>query len=40
VALLLWKRGVNRIRPLAGGYQGWLDRGYPVEPLLVEPARA
>ena len=30
MALLLQKRGVARIRPLAGGLQAWLDRGFPT----------
>ncbi len=30
VALLLRKQGVARIRPLAGGFQAWRDRGFPV----------
>jgi membrane protein DedA with SNARE-associated domain len=35
---LLWfetgrRRGVERVRPLTGGFDGWLERGYPVEPL-------
>jgi 3-mercaptopyruvate sulfurtransferase SseA len=33
VALLLRKRGIERIRPLAGGLQAWLDRGFAVEPV-------
>ena len=36
MALLLRKRGIERIRPLAGGFQAWLDRGLPVAPLIVE----
>lgn len=30
VALLLRKQGVARIRPLAGGFQAWKARGFPV----------
>jgi rhodanese-related sulfurtransferase len=33
VALMLKRRGVERVRPLVGGFDGWLERGYPVEPL-------
>lgn len=33
MALLLRKQGVSRIRPLAGGFPAWLERGFPVEPL-------
>ena len=32
-ALLLRQRGIERIRPLAGGYHGWRDRGYPMVEL-------
>jgi rhodanese-related sulfurtransferase len=38
VALLLKRRGVTRIRPLAGGLDGWRQRGLPLEPLALEPA--
>jgi len=44
VALLLRKRGIENVRPLAGGLDGWRELGYPIaaadsaEPLvLVEP---
>jgi len=30
VALLLRKQGVRRIRPLAGGLDGWRKRGFPT----------
>jgi len=30
VALLLRRRGIERVRPLAGGLYGWRDRGYPT----------
>jgi 3-mercaptopyruvate sulfurtransferase SseA len=33
VALLLRRRGIERVRPLAGGYRGWRDRGYPLAAL-------
>jgi rhodanese-related sulfurtransferase len=33
VALILRRRGIERVRPLAGGFQGWRDRGYPVVDL-------
>jgi rhodanese-related sulfurtransferase len=39
VALLLRKQGISRIRPLAGGFQAWRDRGLPVEPVAI-PAEA
>jgi 3-mercaptopyruvate sulfurtransferase SseA len=31
VALLLRKQGVKRIRPLAGGLDGWREAGYALE---------
>jgi rhodanese-related sulfurtransferase len=30
VALQLHKRGVKRVRPLAGGFDAWCELGYPV----------
>jgi 3-mercaptopyruvate sulfurtransferase SseA len=33
VALLLRRHGIERVRPLAGGYGGWRDRGYPLNAL-------
>jgi rhodanese-related sulfurtransferase len=30
VALLLRRRGIERVRPLAGGFHAWRDRGYPL----------
>jgi len=30
VALLLRRKGVKKIRPLAGGFDGWRKLGYPV----------
>jgi rhodanese-related sulfurtransferase len=30
VALALRRKGVEHVRPLAGGLQAWRDRGYPV----------
>jgi 3-mercaptopyruvate sulfurtransferase SseA len=33
VALLLKRRGVHRVRPLAGGFDAWQAAGYPVEPI-------
>lgn len=29
-ALSLKKLGITRIRPLQGGFEGWIDSGYPV----------
>jgi rhodanese-related sulfurtransferase len=31
VALLLKRRGIDRVRPLAGGLSAWFERGFPVE---------
>ena len=36
MALLLRKRGLAQLRPLAGGLQGWLDRGFPTVGAIVE----
>ena len=33
VALLLRRRGIERVRPLAGGFRAWRDRGYPMMSL-------
>jgi rhodanese-related sulfurtransferase len=30
VALLLRRRGITRIRPLAGGLAGWRGHGFPL----------
>jgi len=30
VALALKRQGITDVRPLAGGLEGWLERGYPV----------
>jgi rhodanese-related sulfurtransferase len=38
VAMELRRLGVNRVRPLRGGLQGWKDAGYPLEAVLVNPA--
>lgn len=32
MALLLRRKGVPRVRPLAGGIDGWRGLGYPVAP--------
>jgi len=34
VALMLKRRGIVRVRPLAGGLDAWMRAGYPV--VLVE----
>jgi len=38
VALRLKRRGITRVRPLAGGYEAWVARGFPVDALA--PAAA
>ena len=44
LALLLRSKGITRIRPLAGGYEGWRSRGFPmsrpIEPHAAEPVGA
>jgi membrane protein DedA with SNARE-associated domain/rhodanese-related sulfurtransferase len=40
LALLLRRRGITRIRPLAGGYEGWRSRGYPLSRPKDEPQDA
>ena len=36
MALLLKRRGITRIHPLAGGLEGWRERGFPLERLSLE----
>ena len=31
MALRLRRRGISRVRPLAGGFTEWRRRGFPVE---------
>ena len=31
MALLLKRRGINRVRPLAGGLPQWTEKGFPLE---------
>jgi len=40
VALLLRQRGIERVRPLAGGLDAWREHGYPLESINPEPASA
>jgi len=30
VALLLRKKGIKQVRPLAGGFFGWREKGFPL----------
>ena len=34
MALLLSKRGITRVRPLAGGFHGWKERGFPMQTAI------
>jgi 3-mercaptopyruvate sulfurtransferase SseA len=36
VALQLKRAGVKKVRPLAGGFEGWRKLGLPLEPLTAE----
>lgn len=38
MALLLRRRGVARVRPLAGGLAAWRERGYPLARIPAQPA--
>jgi rhodanese-related sulfurtransferase len=40
LALLLRSKGITRIRPLAGGYDGWRSRGFPMTFLNDDPNTA
>jgi 3-mercaptopyruvate sulfurtransferase SseA len=31
VALQLKKRGIENVRPLEGGLEGWRERGFPLQ---------
>ncbi|HZJ54239.1 MAG TPA: hypothetical protein VFD38_08895 [Myxococcaceae bacterium] len=31
MALRLKRRGIDRVRPLEGGYGGWVSEGYPLQ---------
>ncbi len=37
VALQLHKFGINRVRPLRGGFEGWRDGGYPLLDYVAPP---
>ena len=38
MALLLRRHGIERVRPLAGGYRAWRDLGYPLTDLKPAPS--
>jgi 3-mercaptopyruvate sulfurtransferase SseA len=37
VALMLKRRGITRVRPLAGGLSGWREKGYPLHVRQITP---
>lgn len=38
-AMSLHKLGIDRVRPLRGGYDAWKDLGYPLESIELDPAQ-
>ena len=38
MARLLIKRGFHKVRPLAGGFEAWVQAGFEIEGLEVLPA--
>lgn len=38
MALLLRKKGFNKVRPMEGGLDAWRERGLPLSPLSGEHA--
>jgi rhodanese-related sulfurtransferase len=36
VALLLRKRGIERVRPLEGGFDSWRKLGFPVQKMQAQ----
>jgi 3-mercaptopyruvate sulfurtransferase SseA len=40
VALMLKRRGITRVRPLAGGLAGWKEKGFPLETRSTAPNAA
>ena len=40
LALLLRSKGITRIRPLSGGYEGWRSRGFPMTLIKDETGHA
>jgi membrane protein DedA with SNARE-associated domain/rhodanese-related sulfurtransferase len=39
IARLLKQKGVEHVRPLAGGLQAWMNRGFPVIPIASQHSR-
>ena len=29
------RQGITRVRPLEGGFDAWMERGYPVETVVI-----
>jgi 3-mercaptopyruvate sulfurtransferase SseA len=38
MARLLISKGYSDVRPLLGGFDAWVEQGYPVEPHAGSPA--
>jgi len=38
MARLLIEKGYHDVRPLLGGFDGWVELGYPTEPVAGPPA--
>ena len=36
--MLLRRRGITQVRPLAGGLDAWRELGYPMSSLVAEKA--
>lgn len=37
MALMLKRRGITRVRPLAGGLLAWKEKGYPLDVRQTAP---
>jgi len=37
---MLMEKGFTLVRPLTGGFDAWVDAGYPVEALIDEDSAA
>ncbi|MGA8183359.1 MAG: hypothetical protein WB819_06915 [Terriglobia bacterium] len=37
---MLKRRGITRVRPLAGGLAGWKEKGYPLESRQIIPKQS
>jgi rhodanese-related sulfurtransferase len=40
VAQQLRKKGITRVHPLAGGFNGWKELGFPLQEAFPEAAAA